>query len=66
MQLRSVQEELVQMNEFVHLLRHGSETYAGKLLARLRMGEDIARLIDPGTQWLSRCVCLVRAYQLKS
>jgi hypothetical protein len=54
------------MNEFVHLLRHGSETYAGKLLARLRMGEDIARLIDPGTQWLSRCVCLVRAYQLKS
>jgi hypothetical protein len=54
------------MNEFVHRLRHGSETYAGELLARLRMGEDIARLIDPGAQWLSRCVCLVRVYQPKS
>jgi hypothetical protein len=64
MRLRSVQEELAQMNELVHRLRHGSETYAVELLARLRMGEDVARLIASGPQWLSRCVCFVRAIQL--
>jgi hypothetical protein len=52
------------MNELVHRLRHGSETYAIELLARLRIGEDVARLIGPGTQWLNRCVCFAEVYRL--
>jgi hypothetical protein len=64
LRLRSIQEELAQMNELVHRLRHGSETYAIELLARLRIGEDVARLIGPGTQWLNRCVCFAEVYRL--
>jgi hypothetical protein len=64
MRLRPVQKEVAQMKELVHWLRHGSETYAIELLARLRIGEDVARLIDSGTQWSNRCVCFMEFCRL--
>jgi hypothetical protein len=42
--LRSAQIELTQTKRFVHSLRNSSDAGAAGLLARLRMGKDIAQL----------------------
>jgi len=57
MRLYSIHEELGRMQNLVHELRHGSDTYATELLARLRMGEDVARLVDAGKKHSTRYEC---------
>lgn len=42
--LSSAENELAQMKRYVHNLQFSSDADAAGLLARLRMGEDIARL----------------------
>jgi len=60
MRLYSVKEELGRTQNLVHELRYGSDTYATELLARLRMGEDVARLVDAGKQHSTRYECSTR------
>jgi len=52
--LSSAQEELAQMKSLVHELRYTSDTCAVQLLSRLRMGEEVAWLLDAGQQYSNR------------
>lgn len=54
--LSSAQKELAHMEDLVRELRHGSDAYAIQLLVRLRMGEDVAQLVDVGRRHSIRYV----------
>lgn len=45
-QLISVREELMRMKRFIDSLKFSSDADAARLLVRLRMGHDIARLVS--------------------
>ena len=62
-QLGSVHEELAQMKSFLHGLQYGSHADATELLARLRIGEDIARLTKADKRSSKEYVCCLRVYK---
>lgn len=55
--LHSVETELGQTRSFIHNLQHSSNGDAAVLLIRLRLGEDVAELVNTGERRSARYYC---------
>ena len=61
--LHSVEAELGQTRSFIHNLQHSSNGDAAVLLTRLRLGEDVAELVNTGERRSARYYCFLPIYQ---